>query len=70
MGNEAKKQCEAGRPYAGSDFQVGEPCPNPGEFQVIVSGSRLGGAVCRAHAEISARGYAKTIPVAIVRVTK
>lgn len=66
----AATKCEAGRPYAGSDFQVGEPCPKPGEFQVIVSGSRLGGAVCRMHAEISASGYAKTIPVAIVRVTK
>lgn len=64
-----RKQCEAGRPYAGSDFQVGEPCTRPGELQVVVAGSLLGGAVCAEHAQVSAKSYAPSISVRVVPVS-
>lgn len=61
-----KRKCEAGQPYEGSDFQVGEVCPDPGEFFLVVDGKRTGGLVCAAHASTHATSYSKSIAVEVV----
>lgn len=64
------RECEAGRPYEGSDFQVGEACPEPGEFQLMVDGKRTGGVVCAGHTSVSATSYSKSISVEVVRAAE